>query len=426
MSAILMTTAGWLVLAITPVERLRAAQRLKGGEDNSYLILLAAIVVTLIVTFLLIAYRRRSDKKAKETGGKDFFELANRRGLSKREVQILFYIAKLAGLTHPEAIFTMEQAFNKGAMVLAEQAPSEGANTEYIRQLGLELKSLREKLGFQIHSKGGSGSSGAGHKLSSLEIPEGKTLHLSRRLDRDADDIEATVASNSETGLTIRLPFSLHSPVGQLWRVRYYFGASVWEFDAKTIGNDGDILILEHTQEVRFINRRRFLRVPVRRKAFVAVFPFEKQLLSQRDEEQTFAGEVFSSRSVLPDFVEAVLVELAGPGLRIELSQELYVGQRVIVIFDLESTKAHHLHQQKRSGRATVRAIEDIGTIRHVKPVDNGYSVAVELTGLGDTDVNELIRATNVAAAEANSGDDSEESVSTEAVPADVSSTEGV
>ncbi len=44
-----------------------------------------------------------------------------------------------------------------------------------------------------------------------------------------------------------------------------------------------------------------------------------------------------------------------------------------------------------------LRIIEDIGEVRHVRAIENGQSIAVELTGLSDSDVNELIRATNAA-----------------------------
>ena len=44
------------------------------------------------------------------------------------------------------------------------------------------------------------------------------------------------------------------------------------------------------------------------------------------------------------------------------------------------------------------KIIEDIAVIKHVKPILNkGSSIAVELTGLSDSDLNELIRATNTA-----------------------------
>jgi hypothetical protein len=52
---------------------------------------------------------------------------------------------------------------------------------------------------------------------------------------------------------------------------------------------------------------------------------------------------------------------------------------------------------QKGDGPSTSKIIEDIGEVRHIEPAQNGFSIAVELIGLSDSDVGELIRATNAA-----------------------------
>ena len=88
-----------------------------------------------------------------------------------------------------------------------------------------------------------------------------------------------------------------------------------------------------------------------------------------------------------PEFVPAVVTELAGPGLRMEvpLEVEVEVGDRVLVVFRLgEETAASKM-------------VEDIGEVRHAKAIQNGLSIAVELIGLNDSDVNELICDTNAA-----------------------------
>ena len=48
------------------------------------------------------------------------------------------------------------------------------------------------------------------------------------------------------------------------------------------------------------------------------------------------------------------------------------------------------------------KVIEDMGEVRHTKAIKNGLSIAVELMGLSDSDVNELIRATNAASLQAS------------------------
>ena len=41
--------------------------------------------------------------------------------------------------------------------------------------------------------------------------------------------------------------------------------------------------------------------------------------------------------------------------------------------------------------------MEDIGEVRHAKVIESGFSIAVELTGVNDSNISELIRATNAA-----------------------------
>jgi hypothetical protein len=45
--------------------------------------------------------------------------------------------------------------------------------------------------------------------------------------------------------------------------------------------------------------------------------------------------------------------------------------------------------------------VEDIAEVRHIRAISNGFSIAVELIGLSDPDIGELIRATNGASRKA-------------------------
>jgi len=110
--------------------------------------------------------------------------------------------------------------------------------------------------------------------------------------------------------------------------------------------------------------------------------------------------------------VPAVVTELAGPGLRIEVPIELKVGDRVLVVIRLDEGEQRDLipHQSgvaRESKAATSKVVEDIGVVRHTKAVQNGFSIAVELVRLSDSYVNELIRATNAAALQAGTGNQS-------------------
>ena len=127
-------------------------------------------------------------------------------------------------------------------------------------------------------------------------------------------------------------------------------------------------LTLSHSDNIRFVNKRRFLRVSVSKPALIASFPALKRDYGNDE---------------LPQFKTGTITELSGPGLRIMTDLDVKSGDRVLVIFELEEDKI----------------IEDVGEVRGVRDVaGSGISIGVELVGLNDTVVNELVKATNAAA----------------------------
>ena len=141
---------------------------------------------------------------------------------------------------------------------------------EYGNQLTGELRSIREKLGLEVSHPAGSAQSDK--KPSSRDIAVGKIVHITRRIDRFEDEIDGRVIANTPLAFTVQIPFEIEDSLTRQWRVRYYFGASVWEFDVNLIKCKGDILDFEHSKNIRFINRRKFLRVSVERPGFIAAF----------------------------------------------------------------------------------------------------------------------------------------------------------
>jgi hypothetical protein len=226
-----------------------------------------------------------------------------------------------------------------------------------------------------------------------------------RRMSHAPDTIESTVIENNDTELTVQLAKPVKIIFGEVWCARYYFGASVWEFDTSVISCNGDMLVLNHSDQLRFVNRRRFLRVPVNKPAFIAHFPFAKTAAgSGQKNMKSFrmyrsSAEFLESRWGPPEFVPAVVTELAGPGLCIETSLKLQAGDRILVVFRLDEEEDQDSTGRKPESdkKAKSKIVEDIGAVRHTKAIKNGFSIAIELIGLSDTDVSELIRATNVA-----------------------------
>jgi len=406
---ILQITAKWESLrmaygALTPIERWDAARRLGTNFTGERWFVIGALVSLLILTVLFLIVSRNRKTRIRRNSNSRFFEYAGKSGLSEHESGILLSVARVAGLKQTETIFTMGNAFDIGAAKLIELSlVNQGVQES--EQLKSELSYLREKLGFVKKAVVSGGTTTRTRRLSSRQIPVGKQILITRRRNRNTPDIEATVITNNDLELTIQLSGPLSSVAGDLWRARYFFGASVWEFDTSVVSCDGDMMVLNHSDNVRFINRRRFLRVSVNKSAYIARFPFslkfsENPTVSQDEDGSEVAepeeevGEIWGP----PAFVPSVVTELAGPGLRIETSLDVKVGERLLVIFRLDEEDEQNLDSVAKGGNLSkAEIVEDIGEVRHIKAIPNGFSIAVELTGLNDSDVNVLIRATNAA-----------------------------
>ncbi|MHC4122108.1 MAG: PilZ domain-containing protein [Planctomycetota bacterium] len=371
------------ILALTPVQRWDAAGKFYSDfMAQRWFILIGIIaIVTLTVLFFVVSFKRtRQERKA---SNRLFAKYAEKRGLTANEREILLSIANNAGLKRNESIFTLASAFDRGAAKMKENFVNQQTSEEAGR-LRTELSFLSEKLGFinrYFYSKGIANKS---KKLSSRQIPAGKTVHMTRLKAQDSGDVEAAIVRNSDTELAVRLAKPVKITFGEFWCIRYYFGSSVWEFETSVVSCDGNILVLNHGEDVRFVNRRRFLRVSVRKPAFIARFSFVKS---------------FDLLWGPPKFVPAVVTELAGPGLRIESRLEVKEGERILVVFSPDEEQGGDL---TTADAGILKIIEDIGEVKHTRTIPDGLSIAVELTGLSDSDVDEMIRITNAALVKAN------------------------
>lgn len=384
-----------IVSSLTPMERLRAA----GQFNTDFLFIITGVAAIMILTALLFIISFHRIAQEHKISKQSFLSHAEKKGLSERECQILLDIADKTGLKRNESIFTMLDAFDQGADQMIKESLAQ-QEVEQSRWLRTEISFLREKLGFQKKPQASIGSSTKSQRPSSRQIPIDKIVHITRRKSYELADIEAVVINNDDTELTVKIKTPLESKPGELWRARYHFGTSVWEFDTSVIGCKDDILILNHSDNIRFINRRRFLRVPVNMPAFVARFPFSRTLPS--DKSMSATSHVWGP----PEFIPATITELGGPGLRLEVPTKITVGDRVVVIFKLiEANKyegnspAANTFPKSASVRkhqtSQSKIVEDIGEVRNIRDIQDGFSIAVELTGLSDSNLSELIRATN-------------------------------
>lgn len=374
-----------ILLTLSPLERWEAARRLNTDRsyNDSFTVLAGILLGVLVVLLIWVSYTRRVQRRAQTR--EVFSENAMRRGLGARDRQILLAIVMRSGLRRTHDVFTAVDAFDRGALKLVSECmrsrtPDEN---EYLRA---EIGRLREKLGFQIASPVG-GIVGLG-QASSRDIPVGRSVELVHSGSQEGAVVRGDVMRNDEIEFAVMLKEPVVSRPGDSWHARYYSGLSAWEFDTSTVRCDGRRLILNHSDTVQSTNRRRFPRVSVRGHALIAYLPFRQGRASRVDMSSDGIRTVSwgagnRAESETPTFTEGRLTELAGPGLLLDAAIHVHPGDRVLVVFTLDSSIAPDVP----GGWGTISAI---GKVRHGRSTDSGMSIAVELTGLTDAEVDEL------------------------------------
>ena len=280
MDTIIIDGLNTILLTLSPMERWQAARRFDTDfmTGTWFTLTVLAILIILIILLIWVTYSRIVEER--KVTQQLFVKHAEKSGLSERERKILLEVVKKSGLKRRDAIFTMEAAFQQGSTKMIEESLSRHS-IEKGEQLGAELAFLCEKLGFQkqpVQSTRG---------LDTRQLLIGKKLYITRRLTRRLANIESIIIKNTNTELTVQLAMPVESMPGSFWRGRYYSPATIWEFDTSTVSCSGNILVLNHSSNIRLINRRRFPRVPVNKPAFIAYFPFSKTLSNHNGKKES-------------------------------------------------------------------------------------------------------------------------------------------
>lgn len=398
-----------MLLESSALRRLEGIRQLSGDSGpNPVYTTIGVIAVVVLLVVLVIVNRRQTKGKTKSTD-EIFAEYADKRGMTDRETQLLWAIAEHAGMQNYESVFTLPTAYDRGEIKLT-QAYLPEYSSEDIQHLQVELSFLREKLGFHRNNRAHLTTQASPEDLSSRQIRVGKKLYIRHHRSTQNTDIESVVVENGTDELTIQFTRPVEVDFGQTWRCRYYSGASLWEFDTTVASCSGSIVSLKHSDEVRLINRRKFLRVPVKRRAIIATFPFMKRGdhigLWPRKKTDLIVNFPAGITNILepPVFAGAIVTELGGPGLRVRTNIDVKMNDRVLIVFALNpAPQAAPQESDTRHDPASEKAIQSIAIVRNVKATaDDTRSIALELVGIDDDDIDELIRATNEALIEAN------------------------
>lgn len=392
----------WLsnLLALTPHERFEAMRNLDAGGQghsllsNKWFILLGWSII-FILLMILVAIRQQRHEKGRKQMLMRFEEQANKFELTVEEREVLFLISQYARLRQASSIFALQNAFEKGTAVLLKKQLGENSDEQTARELNRTIEMIKEKIGFVGSVPVHGGRFRGGRYMTSRQIAVGKTVSVvtSAEGQEVSTAFEAQVTANEQEGLKLQMHHPLLLKPGEACMVQAQFGAVLWGFEMVVLLCRGTDLELHHVDQARYLNRRRFVRVPVHKPALIAPF----SATTTRD----VAG------LVKPMFYPAEVKELSGPGLRLRVDLEVEVRDRLLVIFELERGKV----------------IQDMAEVRRVSESVAGRTVAVELIGLTDAIEDELIRLTNqmaiqqgIRSSEAGSGEAAEEAETREEV----------
>ncbi len=282
-------------------------------------------------------------------------------GLSEDEVKLLQHMAGLIKLRNPVTIYTSEGSFNRAVTRLMRHRRTVAMSGSMRANLNALVASIREKLGFRPPLEETSEVS-----ISSRQIEVGSSVFVT--LPGHSEAVGATVLETDQSAFIVETAEAVKCQSGDDCVVRHSVGSAAWEFDSQVVYRLGRKLTLNHAQDVRLINRRRFPRVRVDMRAHVARLPF----LGENAEQET------------PEFVPAKVVEMGGPGLLVlQSSLGARVGERILITIRL----------------AEDRLVQASGRVRRASTdTPDGGLLAVELVGLDPGEMAELVRQTNLAA----------------------------
>ncbi len=362
-----------LAVALTAKQRLHAMSNLQQGDTiftNKWFIVLGLSLVVVLSVILLCVRKLRLERDS-EKQEREFKENCHRFNFTTDERRIFEAVVERSGLRNRNSIFTMPDVFDSGAGKLMQEVFSAGLDINQRKRLNVTVNSIKNKLGFKKRTYAFTVRSSKTKGLTSRQIPVGKRLSVARSGSDDNTRCEGVVVSSDEIEMVVKTEQPLLGTAGEKWNVHYKQGASVWEFDVLALHCDGDQLVFNHSDKIRFINRRRFLRVAVDLPAMVTKF---ESLRSSWEEERKM--------EMLPEFYRAKVRELSGPGLKLETNMDVKNGERILVIFELDEK----------------RIVQDVGEIRGIRKEGDHRLIGVELVGLTDFAVDELVKATNNAA----------------------------
>jgi hypothetical protein len=356
---------------LSPLQRYQAMRRLHSDSiqniaTSTWFIVggFAAIGLLLLLLFVFRRLRLEKERLVLETR---FRESCDNGRLTSQEREILGFICRHTQLGNKNRIFKNKAAFETGFAELIQESFSAGHSLEQRKQLNIMVQCIKAKLGFQKSAPTNDGAVLAPRKMGSRQIPQGRSVQVEAVSESSVFCFEAKVIRNDSFELVLQPDMAIEVTPGRTVQVQYKVGAMIWIFESTILACGPGGLELNHNEDMKVLNRRRFPRVAVQKKAKVALFEMN----------QALTGELKA-----PVFEDAVVTELSGPGLQIQTNLDLKILARVLVIFEPEPG----------------RLIQDVAQVLGLQENQSGWLVAVEMIGLSENAVNDLVRITHLIA----------------------------
>ena len=220
----------------------------RGFQRSPLEVILVIVAVLAFVTLLIVTatiQRHRSRRQRLKLARRRYRELIENKDLSPSQRNLVERLARyLKDPAKKYLILVNQPTFNYCAARLREKEGS----------IGGELAELRHRLGFRLHGP-------EQVPASSTELPEGQGLlivGLGRQQDLKA---QGRITGQEARFLAVRLlpgpvPFREREPV----RVYFQNRSGLFSFDSRIQRTEGASLRLDHGEQIKRIQRRRYYR----------------------------------------------------------------------------------------------------------------------------------------------------------------------
>ncbi len=346
---------------LNPLDKWQAARSYfaSAGEAATGILILLAVLTLVSLAILGVAVHSHLRQRRRH---RQFQARAAKSGLSDQERKLLRALAKESGLKQEDSVFVMPDAFEHGASRLLHSDAVGKMAPDRRQDVTDMLTRVRQKLGFDS-----SPGQGRPREILLGSLPRGATLQVYRPGPGDGFDATVTVAGAGGREITVLPASTVPCRPGEPWEIRFSEEGLLWEAGATVVRPRGEEEVVVRMEETaRCINRRRFPRVGTNRPAYVAPFPFQHEALDADP----------------PAWYPAVVVEIAGPGVRLTTPLAVQAGEKLLLGMLFADRRV--LQAQVSVHRAHAAA-------------DGMTTLAGEMIALTTSEVAELTRRTTLA-----------------------------